>query len=86
MTTLNEKTFKTTNKGLIMSYPDQTINEYRHRVKELEQCLKALRCHINSCPIGWYDGKIIKGRDASDDDVITWFMTLSKLTNSRNEL
>lgn len=34
---------------------------------------------VKECPLGWYDGRIIRHRDTTDTDVIGWLERLHRL-------
>jgi hypothetical protein len=46
-----------------------------------EEDFQNLKRHVDKCPIGWHQGKLIRTRSTVDQDVINWISKLQVLVD-----
>lgn len=46
---------------------------------------KSLLLHIDSCPVGWFKGVLIKRKGTTEEDVLKWLQKLIELKQQINE-
>lgn len=46
------------------------------------EAIKILKDHIDRCPLGWFDDKLIYGRWTSTNEIIDWIKTLKELSDN----
>lgn len=49
-----------------------------------EPNIKELLLHINRCPLGFYNGNLIRTRATTDVDVINWLTRLDQLAKAED--
>ena len=50
-----------------------------------EQWVKVIAKHVGRCPLGWYEGSVVKTRATTEADVILWIHVLKEMTKTASK-
>lgn len=62
---------------------DEMDDEMEQETRTDRGKLEEIRSHVDTCPLGWFKGALMKNLGTSDEDVIKWLQHLFYIAGSK---